>query len=340
MSRTKKRLLFAAFLLLTLLLIAFIGLRSGDFSASLEALFDIPVRYVLLCVLCTFGGIFMQGVSAKSALNAMGHRAGMGQMFAISILGEFYSFITPGATGGQPMQVHRMHRRGIPLGDATGALVAHYLAYHSMLLISDIALGAAHFAFARKQVGVNWPFFVVGFLFNAMLIAGAVLLSFYQRPIRWLLGKAVALMHRFRIGNPDRLREKTSEAADAFYKGMHFLLSHPVEIVKQALFGLGRILCMMSVIYFIYRGLGLSGISYGRIITMGCLQYTSAAYTPLPGASGAQEGIFSVYFDQIFPDELLFSSLLAWRFITYYLVLIVGFIVTTVMGMRDGREAR
>ena len=91
---------------------------------------------------------------------------------------------------------------------------------------------------------------------------------------------------------------------------------------------------MMSVIYFILRGLGQHSASYGMILTLGVMQYTSAAYTPLPGASGAQEGIFSVYFDKLLPNELLFSGLLAWRFITYYLVLIVGVIVTSVLGVR------
>ena len=57
-----------------------------------------------------------------------------------------------------------------------------------------------------------------------------------------------------------------------------------------------------------------------------------AAYTPLPGASGAQEGVFSLYFQSLLPGDLMLSGLLAWRFITYYLVLIVGFFVTTGLG--------
>ena len=75
--------------------------------------------------------------------------------------------------------------------------------------------------------------------------------------------------------------------------------------------------------------------SYFTSFSCVILQYTSVMFAPLPGSSGAQEGIFSLYFERLLPDELLFSGLLAWRFITYYLVLIVGFIATTLLGMTD-----
>ena len=50
----------------------------------------------------------------------------------------------------------------------------------------------------------------------------------------------------------------------------------------------------------------------------------SASYTPLPGASGAQEGGFLLYFRGIFKDGTIGLALLIWRFFTYYLFLIVG----------------
>ena len=45
--------------------------------------------------------------------------------------------------------------------------------------------------------------------------------------------------------------------------------------------------------------------------------------------------MFGLYFEALLPGELLLSGLLTWRFITYYLVLIVGFFVTTALGMRN-----
>ncbi len=323
MSR-KSKILYGAFIITVLAAVIIIGASNGDFGASLRAMTGIPRRYTLLCILCVAGGIAMQALSAASALGAMGHRLPFPRVLTISLVGEFYSFITPGASGGQPMQIVRYRRQGVPVADASTALVVHYVCYHGTLLAMDILLGLVYRTFIVVNIGANLVFLVVGFLFNLCLLAGALMLSFYQKPVRWLLERIIALMERLRIGSPGRLRDKFSSAADSFYAGMRFILTHRDELARQVLFAVGRLLCMTSVFFFICRGLGQRTAGYGQLITLGAMQYTSAGYTPLPGASGAQEGIFSLYFGRLLPGNLMLSGLLTWRFITYYLVLIAG----------------
>ena len=89
-----------------------------------------------------------------------------------------------------------------------------------------------------------------------------------------------------------------------------------------------QLLSLMAVIPFVYHAFSLTGASYGQLTTLGIMLYTSAAYTPLPGASGAQEGVFALYFAQIIPDGIRVMALLLWRFFTYSLSLIVGAVVT------------
>ena len=330
----KSRLLYIAFILAVLGAVMLIGANNGDFPASLRAMLAIPRRYTLLCVLCVVGGIASQALSTASALRTMGRPLPLHSTLGVSLLGEFYSFITPGASGGQPMQIVHLHRKGVPVGDATIALVIHYVCYHAVLLTLDVALGLIYRDFVAVHVGPSLAFLIIGFLFNLCLVAGALMLSFYQRPVRWLLRRITALMERWRIGNPDALREKFSATADSFYRGMRFMLGHRAECARQLLFAACRLTCMSSAFYFICRGLGQTGVSYGRLVTLGIMQYTSAGYTPLPGASGAQEGIFSLYFGRLLPGDLLLSGLLAWRFITYYLVLIVGGIAAALSGRK------
>ena len=320
----KSKILYVAFILAVLAAVIFIGARNGDFAASLRAMTGIPRRYTLLCVLCVAGGIVMQALSAASALRRTGRALPFPRTLYVSLLGEFYSFITPGASGGQPMQIYYMRRAGVPVADATGALLIHYVCYHAALLTMDVALGLLYRPFIAEQVGANFVFLVIGFLFNLGLLTTALMLSFYQRPIRFLLRQITRLMSKLRLGDPERLQEKFSASADSFYTGMRLTLKHRGELTRQVLFAVGRILCITSAFYFVCRGLGQGGPGYGRLIALGAMQCTSADYTPLPGASGAQEGIFSLYFGKLLPGDLLLSGLLAWRFITYYLVLIAG----------------
>ena len=332
----KSSYLYIAFILAVLAAVMLIGAHNGDFSASLRAMLGIPRRYTFACVLFVFGGIAMQALSTFSALRTMGSALPFHKTLNVSLLGEFYSFITPGASGGQPMQAVHLHKKGVPMGDATIALVIHYICYHVILLTMDVVLGLIYRAFVAIHVGASLVFLIIGFLFNLCLVIGALMLSFYQRPIRWLLKQITALMERWHIGNPEGLREKFSATADSFYRGMRLIAGHRAECARQLLFAAGRLLCMSSVFCFICRGLGQNSAGYGRLVTLGVMQYTSAGYTPLPGASGAQEGIFSLYFGRLLPGDLLLSGLLAWRFITYYLVLIVGGIAAVLSGRRQG----
>lgn len=330
----KKKALYAGFILLVLAIVLYIGIRSGDFPASIRAIVNMPPHYALLSVACIFCSILMETLSLRSALRLMGIRLPFRRLYAMCVLGEFYSYITPGASGGQPMQVYQFHKWRVSAGRATAALTIHFHCFQSMLLVFDVVLFAAYREFVLTELGPNLPFLIIGFVFNLLLVSGSLMIAFYQRPVRWLVRKAAGLMRRFNIGNPDKLENAAGGMADGFYTGMREMASDRGEVARQLLIGACRVVFLMSVMYFIYRGLGQNSASYGKILTMGCMQYTSAAYTPLPGASGAQEGVFGLYFAGLLPNELLFSGLLAWRFVTYYLILIVGFFVTTALGMR------
>ena len=333
-----RKLLYVGLILLTLGVVLYIGMRSGDLPASLEAIARIPFAYVAACVLCVFGGILMQTLSCRLAFAALGHGMAFGRLYAIMLLGEFYSYITPGASGGQPMQVYQFHRDHLPAGDTTAALTLHFQCFQITLLSLDLLLFALYRDFISAQIGANLPLFVIGFLANLALVSGSIMIAFYQRPVRFLVKMGGMLLRRLRFRDPDRLEKLASGLAEGYYDAMRSLASDKRRLAGQFALALVRILLVMSVMFFIYRGLGQSAVGYGRIVAMGCLQYTSAAYTPLPGASGAQEGVFGLYFSGILPGSLLLSALLCWRFVTYYLVLIVGFFVTTALGLRE-REA-
>lgn len=330
----KKKTLYAGFILLVLAIVIYIGVRSGDFPASIHAILDMPMRFALASAGSMFCALSMEALSLGSALKAQGLYLPVRRLYAMCLLGAFYSYITPGASGGQPMQVYQFHKYRLPIGQGTAALTIHFHCFQGMLLMFDVVLFIVHRRFVLEQLGPNLPFLIIGFIFNIVLVAVSLMIAFYQRPVRWLLKKVANLMRRFKIGNPDSLENALGGMADGFYTGMRALAGNRAEVARQLMIGALRVLFLMSVMYFIYLGLGLREAGFSRIITMGCMQYTSAAYTPLPGASGAQEGVFGLYFAGLLPNELLFSGLLAWRFVTYYLVLIVGFVVTTAMGMR------
>ena len=74
-------------------------------------------------------------------------------------------------------------------------------------------------------------------------------------------------------------------------------------------------------------------IGYGFQLTFNSLLYVIGAsafvamvtaFIPLPGAALGAEGSFYVVFQLFFPANLIVTTLLLWRIITYYLPIAVG----------------
>ncbi len=339
MKPVAKKVLYAAFIFGTLLVVLLLALRSGDLESSIEAIGNMPMRYVNAGIILTFLAIFAQTLSTCSALRTMGYRIGLTKMFGLSILGEFYCYVTPGASGGQPMVIYQLYKRKVSVGDATSAQLVHHLFFQLALTLVTTVLGIVYHRLILQQVGPSLPVLVFGYCFNLCVLILIGLLCFTRRPVRWMIEKLTGLAARLRLKKVAKLREKALDTADQFYNATQMLNKSKAEMLRQLGCGLLRVLSLNSVMYCVYRGLGLREFSFGALLAMSVMQYTSAAYTPLPGASGAQEGVFALYFGNMFGQDHLFSGMLAWRFITYYLVLGVGVFVMLSLGANRQKAA-
>lgn len=54
------------------------------------------------------------------------------------------------------------------------------------------------------------------------------------------------------------------------------------------------------------------------------------AFVPIPGASGGSEGVYFMLFSPVLGEIGTPTTLLIWRFVTYYLGLILGGLVFAV----------
>ena len=79
-----------------------------------------------------------------------------------------------------------------------------------------------------------------------------------------------------------------------------------------------------SVSFCIYKTLGLSGYGYWYLFSLEQFLYMSVAFVPTPGAIGASEPGFGLYFAGVIPGSLMYLALLLWRGFTYFFTLILG----------------
>ena len=337
MKERMKKLAGLPVIIIMFAVILILGIRSGELSAAKAALIRMKNGCILGCVLCMAGYILVDAMGIHSALKRQGIHLPFRDVLMVSLRGQYYYYITPSASGGQPMQIYYLRELGVPAGVGTSVLVCHFVAFQTMLAVLMTVFAMPYYRYIRSNIDPHLPLLVIGYIVNLSMVLMVLLLSFSRKPVRILISLSVRLAAFFHLSKkPDALRERLQRTADLFHESMDRMRQHPLEIVRQLILGGIQQLLLMSVLYIIYRGLGLSGDTLPHLIAMGLAQYISAGYVPIPGASGAQEGVFSLYFRQIFPEGNCFAAMILWRSTTFYLPLVASAVSIVAYRIRKG----
>lgn len=330
-----------ALLAVTLLIVLYIGFSDNDMTELASALRSLSPAYLLLCLLSWALYVFFDTLAIHHFLRSQGQKIRFRQSLHSAIVGIYYSNITPGATGGQPMQMYCLTKYGVPIGVSGSGLAVKFVVFQAVLLFFGAILWLVHAPFVGTHVEGSVWFVVLGYVANFFSIGMVALMAISRRAVRWLIDLCIRIGVKLRLcKEPEASRQKWYNHCQSFLDSVQMLMKKPRDVIIQCLIAICQILSLMLVILAVYHALGLSGESTMELITMGVLLYIGASYVPTPGASGAQEGGFASLFRSIFPDAHRFVALLIWRFSTYYLSVLVGAVVSTVDNLRSLRTAR
>ncbi len=244
----------------------------------------------------------------------------------ICVIGQYYSALTPFASGGQPIQAIYMKRYGVPVGTSTSVLVMKFLLWQiGVLLVSGVAI----------IFNVGNPFssgiaaiVVVGYVLNFIVLFAAVMAMYKPIFITRIGDAIIRFLGKARI-------VKRVDRQERLYEKLHATLADYAHAMKTARALKGRVFILLlgtlveffaylGVTYFIYLAFGNSGQSYMYIVLLQSIIYVTVSFFPLPGASGASEGGFYLAFNSIFPSAQTYVAMLLWRGFTYYINIIVG----------------
>ena len=239
------------------------------------------------------------------------------------------------------MQVNSMRKAGIPVGYGTMAVTIRFITNQTMTSLIALVLYILNHDFVHQQLaGAIW-IVRIGWLINFAAVP-LVLLAAFKR--NWVQKFAEMLINRLDkmhiVRNKEAAISKVTEVLDTYHTALLDLMHSPGQILLQFACSTMGLLALFGTTVFVYYAFGLSGTPWYQILTISSLLFVSASYTPLPGASGAQEGGFLLYFRDIFKDGTIVLALLIWRFFTFYLYLIVGVFTIILEKIILRREAR
>ena len=166
-------------------------LDAGDVRASLAALLPGWTAAIVGCMLLYY---LCDALKYRLITRAFGCAQPLGDSIDVSMIGFFYSAVTPAAAGGQPFQVLHMHRRGIPTGTATSVICTVYSLWNIALVTLGI-VGACLCGGKLAAQSAAWiPVLALGLFVHAGLLSLVLLSAIFPKPmsafgtacIRWL----------------------------------------------------------------------------------------------------------------------------------------------------------
>ena len=328
MTPKLKKILSILFIVFSISAVIFITLRNQELSDIGKAFSQMNLWWLACVFLCWIVYTVFDAFNYWCYLHRVGFGISIGRAINIALIGFYYSNITPSAAGGQPMQVNSMRKAGIPVGYGTMAVTIRFIA--SQFMISAISLGL--FLYNRDFVYVRLHDAIwivrIGWMLNFSAVPLVIFAAFKRKWIQGILNCLIRLLARIRIvSKPDTTIEKISGILDTYDKALHDLIHMPDQILLQFVCSFLSLLGLLSSIVFVYYAFGMdkvTNVPWHQILTLSSLLYVSASATPLPGASGANEGFFLLYYTNVFTEDIKGLALLIWRFFTYYLFLIVG----------------
>ena len=320
-----KKALNALFIILSLAVVFLIAFGSGDLYITLDAFRQMDYRWLagVFCCWCVY--TLFDAMNYWCYLRRQGFRISIGRAIIIALIGFYYSNITPSAAGGQPMQVHSMRNAGIPVGYGTMSVTIRFITNQTMISLISLALLLINRGFVYHQLGDAIWIVRFGWIINFSAVPMIILSAYKRNWIQRLAEMIINGLSRIRlIRHKEAALAKLTEVLDTYHSAFLDLIHSPGQILLQFACSAISVTGLFMTIVFVYKAFGQSGTPIHQLFALSSLLYISASATPLPGASGAQEGGFILYFRGIFAEHLIGIALLIWRFFTFYLYLIVG----------------
>lgn len=324
--KTKRNYRWSVLIVLgTIALTVYIVFYSNDLNTIMHTISALDVRWLAAALMLWFGSAVLEAVILRIFLNKQGYPISLTYAVYVYLMGSFYSAITPGSSGGQPAQIYCLSKQKVPVGISSSAITIRFVLSQAAIVVLTLILWVCNTRLINTQLsGCRW-LIIIGWLIH---LAGVVLIlmaTFCRTFLQRTADKLIRLGRKLRIlRDPEAATNQLNEWIDGYQRSVQAASHHPRLMLLLTLMSVISLLMTMAIVICIYQAFGLQGTKWSELLIIAYMLYLSASYHPLPGASGAQEGGFLLFYKGIFPSGQITLAMLVWRFFTYYLHLIVG----------------
>lgn len=311
-------------LLIIIILTCAVALKFQGQAGISAALFQADLFYLCVGLLSLLGFLFLDTAIIYHIAGHWEIKTTWLESWRFSLVGQYYSLITPLSSGAQPAQVYSMTVKGpYSIAQASSLLLVKFVIYQTGVALYAL-LSLAYLGIRQLTLAAPCKTFIfLGLLLNLSLLGLVFLLVFKNKSLKRMLVFLLSIVHKTGLGKSLSEESLISEV-DIFsaylqkMKGDKQLLFH----LSSATFW--QLTAYFSTTYFAARALGINNLDYAMIVALQALLYMAYHFFPTPGNAGIAEGGFYLFYQTVFPGQLILPAVLLWRFLVYYTNLLIS----------------
>ena len=292
----------------------------------MKAIFNMSIGWGILAVLffCTYRALV--GYSIYNLAKINGEKLSIVKGLQISFIIPFFHGVTPFAGGGQPMEIYYLHKEKISVTKATNITVQNFIVYQiSLVLVGVMALMYNKIFMIFPNNSLIKKLVILGIFINLLVLVVTFVLSFGKVINKFILNQGINLLGKLNIVKDVRkTRDKLNDYLSNFHENALRLKNHKISVTYNVLINILGLVSLYLVPYAVLRGMGIETITMIEVVVSTAYVMTIGSFVPIPGGTGGIEYGFMFFFGHLIKGSILNASMLVWRFVTYYLAMIIG----------------
>ncbi len=323
-------------IVINLTIVGFIAGRELINNSGDSSKFDISginVWFLLFGIASFLVALFADFMKYKRMLMRAGGRYDPRGAFEVATYGKYADNITPFGAGGQPFQIHYLHKRGYSSGAASAVTIAGFLTQQIAFIIVAIVVLILYPQMLESLSFLKVATFV-GLGFYAILPVTIIIFAIVPKPFAIFLRFIMKIGQKLHIVKDCESRtNKVVSALNEYVSIIKDMIKRPVFLFIVFFWSIVYQIGILSTPYFAMKAFG-GNVDYFTIFSMTVYIYLAITIIPTPGNSGVAEGSFYLVFSSL-EGGALFWAMILWRALVYYSWIIIGLFVVMRIAIKN-----
>lgn len=312
----------------------------NNFKTSINLIFSSNLLWIALAILVFIIQFLIEAYIIYLLIKEYNKDYTYHKTIKLNFITKFFNGITPFSSGGQPFQIIELTKDGLSVSNAAIVIVEDFI----FLQISVIIMGIISFIISIMFnlfdfSSFLWNMTTLGFIINLLILIVVFWICKHMKPAKKVGEWIVKFLSKIKlIKNRDAAIEKWGSTCVDYSNGFIALQKNKKLVRKCLILNIIYMLIYFMVPFFIFKAVGDTKLmNIFLCVLLSFYIFLCGSYIPLPGGTFGIEYSFMHYYAFIINDLYLSPALIIWRFLTYYLPMILGGVFYNIKKRRDLR---